>query len=237
MTYEMQIGLWGLCVLALLLAPVAFYGGPWILRQVRMNRIRSMVTRRHLLILTYDDGPSEELTPKLLDLLYRRGARATFFMQGSTANRFPDIVDRIVREGHTIGCHSNQHLNAWAASAAAAVADIDDGYSSLSRWIRPDALFRPPYGKMTFATWWWAHRRHVPVVWWTVDSGDTHEVLPNSARIAERVRTDGGGIVLMHDFNNTRPRNDFVLELTSALLDLAERESLLILPLTEVCPL
>jgi peptidoglycan/xylan/chitin deacetylase (PgdA/CDA1 family) len=237
MIHGMHISMIGLCVTALLLAPAVFYGGPWILRQVRMNRIRGVVTRERLLILTYDDGPSEELTPRLLDLLSRRRARATFFMQGSTANRFPEIVDRIVREGHAVGCHSDRHLNAWAASSAAAVADIDDGYSNLSRWIPPDAVFRPPYGKMTFATWWWAHRHRVPVVWWTVDSGDTHRDLPNSAQIAEAVRRAGGGIVLMHDFDHVHPRNDFVLELTSALLDLAERESLRILPLTELCPL
>ncbi len=215
---------------------VAFYGGPWILRQLRMYRIRNMVLRKRLLVLTYDDGPSTELTPRLLDLLHRRGARATFFIQGRNASRHPEIVDRIAHEGHAIGCHSYRHLHAWRTSSGAAVADIDAGYTSLARWIGPDGLFRPPYGKMTFATWWWARRHRVPIIWWTIDSGDTHKVLPATARIAETVRRDGGAIVLMHDFSRTPTRNDFVLELTSALLDVAESESLQILPLTELCP-
>jgi peptidoglycan/xylan/chitin deacetylase (PgdA/CDA1 family) len=213
-----------------------FYGGPWIFRQLYMSRIRSMVLRKRLLALTYDDGPSTELTPRLLDLLQQRGARATFFMQGRNASRHPEIVDRIAREGHAIGCHSERHLNAWKTSSDAVVADIDAGYTSLSRWIGPDGLFRPPYGKMTFATWWWALRHKIRIVWWTIDSGDTHKVLPDTARVAEAVRREGGAIVLMHDFSRTPNRNNFVLEVTAALLDVAESESLQILPLTELCP-
>jgi peptidoglycan-N-acetylglucosamine deacetylase len=225
-----------ICCLFAALATAAFYGAPWILRQFETSAMRSTIARKRMLALTYDDGPSIELTPMLLDLLHRRNARATFFLQGRNASRHPEIVDRIVREGHTVGCHSHQHLNAWKTSPAAAVADIDAGYNSLSRWIGSTAFFRPPYGKMTLATWWWTRRRRVPVSWWTLDSGDTHKVLPNTAQVAAAVRKNGGDVVLMHDINRTQNRNDFVLQLTSALLDVAESESLQILPLTELCP-
>lgn len=213
-----------------------YYGGPWIARQFRMKRIRMAVTRKRMLVLTYDDGPSSNLTPQLLDLLGRHGATATFFMQGRNANRYPEIVDRIAREGHTIGCHSNEHLHPWKSWPGAGVADIDAGYTSLARWIGRDGLFRPPYGKMTFATWWWTRRHNVPVFWWTIDSGDTYKDLPATAHIADAVRREGGGIVLMHDYHRTINRDEFVLDLTSALLKVAESESLQILPLTEIRP-
>lgn len=236
MTHGMQLPLIaGLCS-ALFVALTAFYGVPWVLRRVRMYRMRNAVVRGRVLVLTYDDGPSQELTPQILDLLRSRGARATFFVMGRAARRHPEIVDRIVREGHAVGCHSDQHLNAWTSLPGAVRADIENGYNSLSRWIGADAIFRPPYGKMTALTWWWARRRGVPVVWWTLHSGDTHKVLPDAVQIAEAVKKDGGGIVLMHDCSRSGQRNDFVLKVTSALLDVAESESLHILPLTELCP-
>ena len=187
-----------------------------------------------LLALTYDDGPSAELTPQLLDLLKQRGARATFFMLGQSAQQCPEIVDRVAREGHRIGCHSDQHVNAWKATPWKAIQDIDAGYRQLSKWIGPNALFRPPYGKMTIFTWVSLLRRRAPIMWWTIDSGDTHNAMPGASQVAERVRQDRGGIVLMHDLNRAQARNDFVIEVTTALLDVAAREGLDVIPVEEL---
>lgn len=217
------------------LAGSAVYFSPWFWRRYRMSRIRREVINNRILALTYDDGPSAALTPQLLDLLQHRGARATFFMLGRHAQQYPQIVGRVLQEGHDVGCHSDQHLNAWKSPPWEAVADIDAGYARLSPWIPPNGMFRPPYGKMTLPTYWSIRRRGSPVWWWTIDSADTHKVLPSVTQIANRLRTEGGGIVLMHDLDRTPPRNDFVLELTTALLDVAQRESLQIKPLRELC--
>jgi peptidoglycan-N-acetylglucosamine deacetylase len=207
------------------LAGSAIYFSPWVWRRYRMERIRREVVKNRVLALTYDDGPSHELTPQVLDLLKGRGARATFFMLGRNVQQHPEIVDRILQEGHEIGCHSDQHLNAWKTLPWEAVADINAGYERLSRWIQPDAMFRPPHGKMTLPTYLSVRRRGAQVWWWTVDSGDTYATLPRVKQVANTVRRDGGGIVLMHDLDRTKERNDFVLELTAALLDVAQQES------------
>src|SRR5271155_2670976 len=217
------------------LAGSAVYFSPWFWRQYRMNRVKREVVKNRILALTYDDGPSGVFTPQLLDLLQRRDVRATFFMLGRQAQQHPQIVDRVVKEGHDVGCHSDQHLNAWKALPWQAVADIDAGYERLSPWIQPNAMFRPPYGKMTLPTYRSLRRRGAPVWWWTIDSGDTHEVLPSPGQVADRLRSEGGGIVLMHDLDRAQPRNEFVLELTAALLDVAQRESLKVMLLRELC--
>jgi peptidoglycan/xylan/chitin deacetylase (PgdA/CDA1 family) len=200
-----------------------------------MNRVRKELVGKRILALTYDDGPGGELTPQLLDLLRGRGARATFFMLGRQAQQHPEIVDRVVKDGHDVGCHSDQHLHAWKALPWEAVADIDAGYERLSRWIPRNGMFRPPYGKMTLPTYLSIRRRGAPVWWWTIDSGDTHQLLPSAGQVADRLRREGGGIVLMHDLDRTQPRNDFVLELTATLLDVAQRESFQVKPLRELC--
>jgi peptidoglycan/xylan/chitin deacetylase (PgdA/CDA1 family) len=217
------------------LAGSAAYFSPWFWRQYRMSRIRKDLIKNRILALTYDDGPSGALTPQLLDVLQRRGARASFFMLGCHAQKHPDIVHRVLQEGHDIGCHSDQHLNAWKALPWDAVADINAGYDRLSRWVEPNGMFRPPHGKMTLPTYLSLRRRGAPVWWWTIDSGDTHDILPRASQIADRLRSEGGGIVLMHDLERAQARNEFVLELTEALLDVAQRDSFQIKPLRELC--
>jgi peptidoglycan-N-acetylglucosamine deacetylase len=217
------------------LAGSAIYFSPWFWRQYRMNRVRRELVKNRILALTYDDGPSHILTPQLLDLLESRHARATFFMLGRHAQQHPQIVDRVIKAGHDVGCHSDQHLHAWKALPWEAVADIDAGYERLSPWIAANAMFRPPYGKMTLPTYLSIRRRGAPVWWWTIDSGDTHHAPPTANEVADRLRREGGGIVLMHDLDRTQARNNFVLELTATLLDVAQKESFQIKPLRELC--
>jgi peptidoglycan/xylan/chitin deacetylase (PgdA/CDA1 family) len=217
------------------LAGSAVYFSPWFWRRYRMHRVRTELIKNRILVLTYDDGPSSALTPQLLDLLQRRAVHATFFMLGRHAQQHPDIVDRVIQEGHDVGCHSDQHLNAWKALPWEAVADIDAGYEHLSQWIQPNGMFRPPHGKMTLPTYWSIRRRGAPVWWWTIDSGDTYDVPPSVNQVADRLRGEGGGIVLMHDLDRAQSRNEFVLEATAALLDVAKQESLKIMPLRQLC--
>jgi peptidoglycan/xylan/chitin deacetylase (PgdA/CDA1 family) len=216
-------------------AGAASYFSPWLWRQYRMASIRRQVTQNRVLALTYDDGPSSVVTPQLLDLLAQRTARATFFMLGGQAQRYPEIADRIVREGHDVGCHSYAHLNAWKSAPWNALADIRAGYDGLAAWIPPDGMFRPPHGKMTLPTYFALRRRRAPVWWWTIDSGDTHQKMPSSGQIADAVRRQRGGIVLMHDLDRGKERNEFVLETTGALLDVAQRESFKVVTLRELC--
>src|SRR5262245_27868860 len=211
------------------------YFSPLACRLNSVWRLQRQLARRRALVLTYDDGPSETVTPKLLDLLQDQGAKATFFMLGRNARRHPEIVDRLVKAGHDVGCHSDQHLNAWKVPPWKAVNDITAGYDSLSPWLGAEAMFRPPYGKMTLPTYWAVRRRGASVGWWTIDSGDTHASLPQSEDIVETLRHHGGGVVLMHDCERSHDRESFVIDATIALLSVARRESFEIITLGELC--
>jgi peptidoglycan/xylan/chitin deacetylase (PgdA/CDA1 family) len=114
------------------------YFSPWLWRQYRMSRVKAELQAQRILALTYDDGPSPALTPQLLDLLRDRGALATFFMLGRNAQQHPVLVDRVMREGHDIGCHSDRHLNAWKTSPWESVADIDAAGRNVSSATRKD---------------------------------------------------------------------------------------------------
>ena len=218
-----------------LIGSAAAYYSPYAWRLYRVNALRKRVIRDRTLILTYDDGPSSSTTPAVLDLLRRHDAKATFFMLGRSADQNASIANRIVEEGHDVGCHSDRHLNAWKVNPWNAVGDINAGYGKLAPWVAPDGMYRPPFGKMTLPTSYAIRLRGAYVGWWTIDSGDTRSPLPQPKLVADRLVREGGGIVLMHDLDRSSDRNDFVLETTALLLDIAERESFNIKRLSELC--
>ena len=228
--------IWALTPIVAGLVGCAMYYSPYAVRLGSVFALRRRLGKERTLVLSYDDGPSTIVTPALLELLRESGAKATFFMLGCSAQRNADVADRVLEEGHDIGCHSDQHLNAWKTDPWTAVADISAGYEKLTRWLPPNGIYRPPFGKITLATRWALRRRGARLGWWTIDSGDTNQTLPSPSRVLEHVQHENGGIVLMHDLDRTNERNDFVLETTALLLDLAKRESLKIKTLSEVCP-
>ena len=199
-----------------------------------MRTLQRQLSKDRVLCLTYDDGPSDSVTPQLLDLLKRNNANATFFMLGKNAQRFTKVASRVANEHHDVGCHSSQHLNAWKVVPWRAVADIDAGYNQLSPWIAANGLFRPPHGKMTLPTFVAIWRRRAQTIWWHIDSKDTHQKLPSTNEVVASLLRKGGGIVLLHDSARSKERNDFVLRTTAALLEVAKRESFKIKRLSEL---
>jgi peptidoglycan/xylan/chitin deacetylase (PgdA/CDA1 family) len=217
---------------ALLLGSAIYYS-PHLWRYMRVHSWRKQITKTGSLILTYDDGPSETLTPRLLDVLRSYNARASFFAIGRNAAKHPTIADRIVGEGHDLACHSDQHLNAWKVTPWRSVADINAGYEALSSWMSPDGMFRPPYGKMTLPTYFAVRSRGAEPWWWTIDSGDTREQLGSPTEVAAAVEKANGGIVLLHDLARTKERDDYVTDTTVLLLETARRVSLRVKRLSE----
>jgi peptidoglycan/xylan/chitin deacetylase (PgdA/CDA1 family) len=205
-------------------APTA-YLSPYLWRYLRVSAMRKKAMRNGTLVLTYDDGPSDTVTPRLLDILAQHDAHATFFMLGCNARLHPSVADRVLAAGHEIGCHTDRHLNAWKVMPRRALADIATGYETLSRWVAPDGLFRPPYGKITLPTACALSRRRAALGWWTIDSGDTRATCPPADTIVRTVERSNGGVVLMHDLARTRDREDFICDITYQLLSLAKLRS------------
>lgn len=185
-----------------------------------------LLRARPRLCLTYDDGPGPGTTPALLELLKAYAVHATFFMLGRRAEAAPVVADAVRDAGHEVACHSWGHLHAWKAPPWRVASDIERGFVSLEPWLSPSGLFRPPYGKMTPMTWLQVRRRGARLAWWTLDSGDTHSVLPGVEKIAQQAA--GGAVVLMHDFDREGADRDarqaFVLDLTEQLILRARRE-------------
>jgi peptidoglycan/xylan/chitin deacetylase (PgdA/CDA1 family) len=155
--------------------------------------------------LTFDDGPDPESTPRVLDVLAAEGVRATFFCVGARARQHPELVHRILAEGHALGSHSDSHA-VTGLPAAATMQDYATGRGAVEAVAgRPVTLFRPPHGRLDLRTAWALRRSGLRTRLWTVDPGDY--VPGTTAEIV--VRTVGsageGDVVLLHDVLEEAP--------------------------------
>ncbi len=168
-----------------------------------MFAISEARTREPLVALTFDDGPNPGATPDLLGLLGEHGARATFFVVGESAARYPELVDRIHREGHALGNHSWSHPSMPGIPARKRREEVRRCAALLG--VRSSGYFRPPYGHQSVGSWWDVNRCGHRVVGWSLHAEDW---LPHPAdwmaeRILQRLRP--GRIVLLHDALHTTP--------------------------------
>jgi len=213
--------IWQIAALLLLGALSFTYVVPIVVKHFAK---KNLVARcRGRLAITYDDGPDPKLTPALLQLFQNHGVKASFFLVGFRTVRSPAMSDALKNSGHEIGCHTHMHRNAWRILPWQGVRDVRDGYASMSRWMPPDASFRPPFGKLTGWTWLAAITRRARISWWTCDGGDTQEILGDPSSVVRQVTDAGGGVVLMHSHDRGQDRHDYGLRLTDLLLCEAKR--------------
>lgn len=159
--------------------------------------------------LTFDDGPTPEATPRLLDLLAATGVSATFFLLGRHVERWPAIARRVHDEGHLVANHGYAHERLHFAGARAARADIERGSDAIAAatGVRP-AHFRPPHGSRSPFVTPAAASLGERTVGWTYAARDWER--PGADVIARRVvaRARPGAIVLLHDGDAYDPRGD-----------------------------
>jgi peptidoglycan-N-acetylglucosamine deacetylase len=153
--------------------------------------------------ITFDDGPHVTNTPRLLDMLASRGIKATFFCVGTNVARYPNIVRRIVADGHEMANHTWNHPKMSSLSDSSIRSELDRATNGIVG-ITGNAprMYRPPYGAIT------ARQKQLimseygyPTILWSVDPEDWKR--PGPAVITSRIlnATRPGGIVLVHDIH------------------------------------
>ncbi|MET9496382.1 glycosyltransferase [Streptomyces sp. NPDC006552] len=193
-------------------------GGPVI--DTRGGRPSSRSLGRHHLVLTFDDGPDPEWTPQVLDVLKKHHAHAVFFVTGTMTSRHPDLVRRMVAEGHEVGLHTFNHPDLSYQSTGRIDRELSQSQLALegAAGVRT-SLFRPPYSSFADAmddrswpvTEYIGSRGYITVVNDT-DSEDWKR--PGVDEIVRRATPHGGkgAIVLMHDSGGNRAQTVAALD-------------------------
>ncbi len=183
---------------------------PRITFAAQRQRAVAACRRERVIALTFDDGPGTALTPAILDRLAAARAPATFFALGRNVPGREAILRRIVAEGHQLGCHGQDHVHYVFQWPGRGLLDLHRAWRTLAPLVRGPVTalpFRPPFGKLTLPQWLYLRLRGTPVVTWTQDAMDTRPDLADSpADLAGRIRAQGGGVVLLHDFDRDERR-------------------------------
>ena len=158
------------------------------------------------LYLTFDDGPSPETTPLILEILDSYNAKATFFCVGENVDKHPGSFRMYIEAGHKVGNHSYSHPKGWET-------DTDNYLANVQKCseVVKSTLFRPPYGKMTRSQQK-ALRENYDIIMWTVLSRDYDSAVDAKTCLAKTWKyTRPGAIVLFHDSTKTIEKLKYVL--------------------------
>jgi peptidoglycan-N-acetylglucosamine deacetylase len=151
--------------------------------------------------LTFDDGPDPDYTPRLLDLLAQHGAHASFFLVGHRIEQHPELVERMVAEGHMVGNHSYSHGSFKPMSLQQQVEEFRRTDALLSAFDgQSQHRLRTPQGYLDARLLLHCARHARNIVYWSYDSMDYQR--PSHDTLIARLRTEpprAGDIVLMHD--------------------------------------
>lgn len=144
--------------------------------------------------LTFDDGPIPEATPWILDCLDRYGVKATFFMVGDNARKYPELYAEVRRRGHSVGNHTMHHIRGLGKRSRGYLRDVDEA----SGYVESE-LFRPPHGWMRWAQYFRVRRKYRIVMYDLVTRDYSKrlcaaEVLANVKRYVRP-----GAIIVFHD--------------------------------------
>lgn len=168
---------------------------PQLVKLLFQSYVWDIKTKDKTLFLTFDDGPTPNVTEWVLDKLLEYNAKATFFCIGKNVQEHPEIYKRIISEGHSVGNHTQNHIKGWNTSVNAYLNNI----KKASHFI-DSKLFRPPYGEITIPKAKALKKLGYKIIMWDVVAIDwDHKI--SIKKVASNVlkNANSGSIIVFHD--------------------------------------
>lgn len=166
---------------------------PYLFRCIFHRRVWGFSLQSNTVYLTFDDGPTPECTRWILDVLAEHNVKATFFCVGANAQKYPELMEAMVSEGHQIGNHTMRHERGTATPKDQYVKSIEEAAEHID-----SPLFRPPYGRipMTFTK---DLRKKYHIIMWSWLSYDYDKSVPVNDVLQQAKRIKSGDILVVHD--------------------------------------
>ncbi len=143
--------------------------------------------------LSFDDGPTQELTDKILTILARKNVKATFFLVGENVKKFPQLYNSIISNGHVVGNHTFNHFKGWLVASDVYL----DNIRKASDFIKSN-LFRPPYGKISIQQAKLVKSEYKIIMWSLLTRDYDSKITPEKCfQISKKVKS--GDIIVFHD--------------------------------------
>jgi len=160
---------------------------------------------KQAVFLTFDDGPHPDTTPRILELLDKHDAKATFFCLGRNVEKYPAVYDSIIAAGHSTGNHTWSHPNGWTTSTRKYLEDADRASKVID-----SSLFRPPYGRITPGQWRQLRKKYEIIMWTRMFADYRRSFNP------DKINPDSpapGDILVLHDSVKTVKKTLPILEI------------------------
>lgn len=180
---------------------------PKFLKRVYSSLIWDIPNEKDEVYLTFDDGPTPQVTEKVLALLSKYNAKATFFCLGKNVVLHPQLLKRIELEGHQIGNHSYHHLNGWKSNNSMYVKDVLKASNIIS-----SNLFRPPYGKINSRQIKRLRKRYKIIMWSILSRDYDNRITKEKCLEISTTNLTTGSIVVFHDSIKAKENMLFALE-------------------------
>lgn len=178
---------------------------PVIAKKLFSNYVWEMPSGSKTLYLTFDDGPTPEITNWTLDILDKYNAKATFFCIGKNIENHPDIFKNIISKGHKIGNHTHNHLKGWRTSTKDYLSNIKDAQEVIDLHqdymkSKSQMLFRPPYGQIRLKQGKELKELGYKVIMWNVLAFDWDKYVTKE-KCLENVISNAkdGSVIVFHD--------------------------------------
>lgn len=179
---------------------------PQIIKALYSQLTWELPNNENKIYLTFDDGPTPEITDWTLDLLKQFNIKATFFCLGQNVEKYPKIYQRILDEGHAVGNHSYSHPSGWKTSDVDYFDDIEK-----SQKLIDSKFLRPPYGRITKSQAKYLKERY-SIIMWSVLSGDFDaKTTPEKCLDNVLKNTESGAIIVFHDSEKAEPNLKYAL--------------------------
>lgn len=179
---------------------------PGFIQDLFPNFTWKVPTQEKVIYLTFDDGPIPEVTPWVLEQLAQYNAKGTFFCVGENVLKNKDIFQEVIKQGHSVGNHTYNHLNGWGSDNIPYFHNI----RHCARLVN-SSLFRPPYGRLMPKQAQFL-QRHYRIIMWDVLSGD-FDINISKEQCLENVvnKAKPGSIVVFHDSLKAQAKLKYVL--------------------------
>ena len=188
----------------------------YFIKKYYSNFVWKIPTTEKIIYLTFDDGPTPEITEWTLSTLKAFNAKATFFCVGSNAAKHPEIFQQIIAEGHAVGNHTHHHVNGWHTDNEAYLRNIKK-----CEEVVATNLFRPPYGRIKKSQYELIKEAY-KVIMWDVLSGDFDPKTSPEKCLSNVINnTTEGAIIVFHD--SLKAANNLKFTLPKVLAHFAEQ--------------
>ena len=191
---------------------------PWIIKKIFPNYVWDLPNIENKIYLTFDDGPTPEITEWVLSQLKQFNAKATFFCIGDNVRKYPEIFEKVINEEHIIGNHTFNHLNGWKTPTAdytenAKLYEVE--HCKLN--TKNSTLFRPPYGKIKSSQSKILRKLGYKIIMWDIISYDFDATIPPEECISNVIKNvKSGSVIVFHDskkaFKNLEQTLPVILE-------------------------